>query len=135
MREIRFRAFDKKNKIIVNVGSIEFTDRIEGRTGCNVFVDGKTTKDSYWLDDGDFELIQFSGMRDKDGINVYEGNICIIDYLGGEKSKGVIEFKHGAFVFQSKEDPSKQVAGWQMIHQCKNLEVIGNIYETPEFLK
>jgi hypothetical protein len=33
---------------------------------------------------------------------------------------------------KSLEDPSKQVAGYGNLFNCKNIEIIGNIYENPE---
>ncbi len=73
------------------------------------------------------------GLKDKNGKEIYEGDICIKPYFRGEKTRGVIEYQHGAFVFMSKEDPSLQVVGWSMIKESET-EVIGNIYENPELI-
>ena len=69
---------------------------------------------------------QFTGLKDKNEKDIFEDDICIVPYLKNEKTIGVIEFKNGAFIFQSKEDPSLQVVGWSLINQ-KQIEVIGNI--------
>lgn len=48
MREIKFKAFCKKENKIYDVQSIEFVDLIEGRTGINVYVGKNVYEDCKW---------------------------------------------------------------------------------------
>ncbi len=88
---------------------------------------------------------QYSGEKDKHGNKLYDGDICVRPYMGDRITKGVIEFRYGAFVFQSKENPAEQVVGWSLIRintgekwddnkNVKDLERIGNIHDNPELL-
>jgi len=68
----------------------------------------------------------FTGLHDKNGKEIYEGDIVAYnkDY-GGDKTFEV-EYKKGGFTIQNA-----------LIGVCKqeSLEVIGNIYENPELLE
>lgn len=128
MREIKFRAKT------INTGNwVESITIAKGTI--------KRKRDDYFfeLDENrwvgvDAKTIgQFTGLMDKNGKEIYEGDFCIVPYLGDEKTRGVIEYKNGAFVFMSKENPSLQVVGWSMIKPSET-EVVGNIFETPELL-
>jgi len=76
------------------------------------------------------ELMQYTGLKDKNGIEIYEGDIVEWEdsineeMYGGEiiYPKETVEFKGGAFY------PVCQMTETEF-------EVIGNIYENPELLK
>ncbi len=123
--ETKFKAFDKRRNKIVNVGSIEFIDRIEGRTGCNVLTDGNKLSDCYWLDKGDFELMQFINSKDKDGTEVYQG--YILEAPSGNK-----------FEVKWYDDEMRWMMFAKYTWYNMNMElhkVVGNIYTNPELLK
>lgn len=135
-REIKFRAWDKTYKRMnykVQVGNTDYAD--QNYTCNSIWVDYGDRKSIGWMnaDEKCIDLMQFTGLIDKNGKEIYEGDFCIVPYLGDEKTRGVIEYKNGAFVFMSKENPSLQVVGWSMIKPSET-EVVGNIFETPELL-
>lgn len=103
MREIKFRAWDFKNKEI-----IEDAMTLNGTL--------------FYKDNPNFVLLQFTGLKDKNGKEIFEGDIVKFKVIGGER-KEVIIFEDGCFL-----------AGSFYLNR-KDVEIIGNIYENPELLE
>ncbi len=116
-REIKFRAWDKKNLII--------------RTW-NWLLDCVYTKQFYLFEDNNFIFQQFTGLLDKHGKEIYEGDIIKASW-NSEKINddriGVIKDIRAVDWYMSD--------GFLAGHDESNYgnrEIIGNIYENPELL-
>ena len=121
MREIKVRAFDKKYKRMYY-----------SETG-NVFLD-----DSEWKIERIFEnsdhieyvlvdgkkvfLMQYTGLKDKNGVEIYGGDIVTTEGCHGET---IVSWDTEllAWVLPRHQDES--------LYNQKGFEVIGNIYENP----
>ena len=118
MREIKFRAWDKLNKEMFNVESINFQER-------KVYRDIVSYRKF-----NDIELMQYTGLKDKNGKEIYEGDI-LFESFGEEYFKVV--FEDGSFRAEFKGDFDEYSFDLMDVNlQC--CEVVGNIYENSELL-
>ena len=102
MREIRFRAWDKKTKSMFNNA---YVDLNYGK------LELQMVKDAI--------LLQYTGLKDKNGKEICEGDI--------------VDLGDGAEVKWSQETGAWIVGDWLL---CKKIvEIIGNVYENPELLE
>ena len=123
MREIKFRAWDVDNKTWINLWILRFTKDGEVMAVEELSGDG----DSDIFAPGQIVLCQFTGLKDKNGKEIYEGDIL---YNEEWKTKTEVKFKEGAFnpLVEIESDETT----WSLPDE---FEVIGNIYENPELLR
>lgn len=117
LREIKFRAWDKKKKKLYNealtIGNVGFG---EGSVMITEVVE--KGNELIWM--------QFTGLKDKNGKDIYEGDIVKCLTANGYKNFEVIfQERLGMFVIQDVSP----------LFDFKPLEKIGNIYENKELLK
>jgi len=126
MRELKFRAWWKDTK--------RFLDGDEWYMTCS------GAKHLHYAvlpyNDDDFIIEQYTGLKDKNGKEIYEGDIILEKWFDkdahwGEDRVGKCEYFEGSF--------GCWFAGGRMIQlgmfPIGNIEVIGNIHENPELLE
>lgn len=155
-REIKFRVWDKTKKLISPVAQIRYADDGFAKT-LTIYPAPFEYKKSYMLVDGENGiLMQFTGLKDKNGKEIYEGDIVkgIVkfpqltlhqnDKNSNFKMCGYVTYDFCGFrlkVIQSlsQEDREGMVNYFDFIgnygETFEEIEVIGNIYENPELLK
>ena len=128
MREIKFRAWLKEERKMVNVETLFI--------GINRLCFGNfKTEDLFFRDFEEVELMQYTGLKDKNSKEIYEGDIVLIKL--DETStwyKTVVGFKKGAFIADliDKED---YVYIFHHGFTGDDFEIIGNVYENKNLLE
>jgi len=129
MREIKFRAWDGEKMH----SPIEWSNN--GVSYPNEYIHDNCPNEGnlallYNIGRGGVEMLQWTGLIDKYGVEIYEGDIIKLYGLPNARFQAVFK--------------NQYMGGWILMHKKhevslgardKNeLEVIGNIYENPELL-
>lgn len=124
MREIKFRAWDVKNKIWVSPLSI----------GINLFGEVIAPEETYLKHNpADLILMQFTGRLDKNGVKIFEDDVLLLkDGRHGEVRLGYDGVKVNMRRPMDKIGSEKFTAIGKLM--ASSSEVIGNIYQHPELL-
>ena len=121
MRELKFRAFiDSKHKM----KEVIYIDTTNKFIGVDLYDEDEMDWDTKMFVFNQVELMQYTGLKDKECAEVYEGDIVKI---GG--CIDVIIFENGKFT--TKQSSDKYQSLYNYIDRC---EVIGNIYENEDLL-
>lgn len=118
MENFKYKAWDKENRIMVEVVSINFKSKkiYYGNYGnCVLYFE-------------EAELMQFIGLQDKNNKDIYKGDIF---HLGDENIKYTVVWHDTGFM--GAENGSTSFVGLE--HWKDSIEVIGNIYQNPELLE
>lgn len=136
MREIKFRAWDKTRKEMAHVDLMRWNypapaygwnpKYIKLRYRDETF--SREYPIGYESSNPNIIIIQFTGLLDKNGKEIYEGDIIKSDNLFVGDKLLVVGFQDGCFIAKRKE------IGLKNIYEQK-IEVIGNIYENKDLLK
>lgn len=129
MRELKFRAWDKQEKQMMKVSAISLENKEIGV---------KDFRTYHFFRIKNIELMQYTGLKDKNGTEIYEGDI--VQYH--PRHNGVPYRVYWANESAKFLIGRKGVVGQELSSVMYNLdtgrialEVIGNIHENPELLE
>lgn len=129
MREIKFRAWAKKEKEFVP-SNIEWSISSEGLF-CFTGEGGGLI--SY---DEDYKLMQFTGLHDRNGKEIYEGDIlCDVVERGKEQPTFLYKVEWADDIGPGWFSMAPRGRCFLKEMRMSLYEIIGNIYENPELLK
>lgn len=115
MREIKFRAWDKETQSLRYVLVVDWLNGL-------VDLDSGLIERQF----DEVELMQSTGLKDKNGVEIYDGDI-LKAYLNNTMYIGKVYYEDGQW-FGACDYLDYAVA-------YSGAEVIGNIYENPELLE
>ncbi|CUK50361.1 TPA: hypothetical protein U0G34_002916 [Listeria monocytogenes] len=125
MRAIGFRAFVKETKKMLPVTDLCFNEIVAvGVSGCG---NAKCTLCVDWYNFDDVLLMQYTGLKDKNGKKIFEGDIVdisVYDRLDWSSIKGKVVFLNGAWLV---EDVGHFAITLQS--ETNEIEIIGNVHE------
>jgi len=82
------------------------------------------------------KLMQFTGLHDVNGVEIYESDVVSMWYAPQAKCKGVISFTDGCFVFETNEAKPLNCPAHDCVNKRGNFfTVIGNVHQNPELLE
>lgn len=132
MREFKFRIWDPFNENMMNQEDDRYLDSLS-----KIWVDFDILKEG----ENDPIMMQFTGLQDKNGVDIYEGDI-LSDWV--KTDEGLIKSHNQVFwnLFTASyhldhsfnQDKSSSRELWQEINDFK-YKISGNIYQNPELLK
>lgn len=148
MREIKFRAWDTKTSRYLNPwGDEKAGFHLFGETMCFDLIGQQICdpeKGTYLLRFNDLVIEQYTGLKDVNGKEIYEGDwlrFSIFDYNGSDTQyHGCVVFTGTRFMIWNQPDNEfyGSDGGFDLddvYMQDDEIEIIGNLHETPELLE
>ena len=149
MRTIKFRGKNEKNGEWEHgfFAYLHIPDKIDSgqitigyQSIPSIFNDGEGYREgSYWKTVVQKTVGQFTGLKDMNGTDIYEGDIVDLDFIlydpwdDGEETlepmRCVVEYGDFGFFFKKEEDL------YYSLNDVENIKVIGNIHDNPELLE
>ncbi|MEA5157525.1 YopX family protein [Lactiplantibacillus plantarum] len=119
---IKFRAWNQIDSEYINeINAVMSLD------GSHIWWDINDSGEMKYEDDpGNYKLEQFTGLKDVNGNEIYEGDI-----LENRKYRSIVKFANGKFL----ADVVGTISRFDLIGETHGSKVIGNVHENPELLE
>ncbi|EFU91139.1 YopX family protein [Enterococcus faecalis] len=118
----KFRAWDKKTKKVRDVLVIDWLNGLVDLSEGNIDYDIEN----------DVILMQSTGLKDKNGVEIFEGDLVYYIPFESHINNSIIVFEKGSFC--KKMLRNGKLTSVKFI-DSEEYEVIGNIHENPELLE
>lgn len=128
MQEIKFRAWDKDKREMRDVTGINWYDEY-------IWVD-ETPMSGDKLPIESTPLMQYTGLKDKNGKEIYEGDVVRLDEYEDGMGEWQVVFDEASFFLEqlgAGDEVRCEILG--TCDSTKDVEIIGNIYDNPDLIK
>ena len=127
-REIKFRAYHKERKEMFEIASIDFEEKKAALSNGIIKLLN--------VDFKQFELLQYTGLKDKNGKEIYEGDIIKYKFPYDKRIKHIspVKFLETEASFGIKDRYENEIPLYTASSN-NYFEVIGNIYENKNLLE
>jgi uncharacterized phage protein (TIGR01671 family) len=122
-REIKFRVWNDEWVMMIQkeIYGLKFDETgIFSIQWINETTDGQEHKE-VWENSEYLKIMQYTGLKDKNGKEIYEGDVC--------NDGSVVQFIGGRYILMYKDKTF-----WEDLMGSED-EIIGNVYENPELIK
>ncbi|EGO5849304.1 hypothetical protein IV406_03290 [Enterococcus faecalis] len=124
----KFRAWDKRENTMRDVAVLHFTKG------------GKVNSIEYWKTPSELKsyhvrnlvLMQSTGLKDKNGVEIFEGDVLYYDPFKTHMNDSIVVFEKGSFC--KKTIRNGKLTSVRFI-DSEEYEVIGNVWDNPELLE
>lgn len=134
MREIKFRAWDKSLNKFLSLEELDISKSLGWAKTQNAF---EIKIKNFMGFPEDTILMQYTGLKDKNGKEIYEGDIAKYEYEIGKHCVADVYFEERTGLHRISCQVSETMAINHilgLIESNRTIEIIGNIYENPELL-
>lgn len=129
---LNFRAWNKATKVMHEADDIVSLNFEEKQFCVKTLFFGQLS----YYDFDDIVLMQSTGLVDKNGKEIFEGDILAVEADDEVVNVNVLwDKKHALFIFKSKKYNEKELLAELVEDNACPIEIIGNIYKNPELLK
>ncbi|EAD8318973.1 YopX family protein [Listeria monocytogenes] len=126
MRAIEFRAFVKRKKEMFPVTDLRFNRYEKDAVAVSGCGDPYCTMCDDWYNFDDVLLMQYTGLKDKNGKKIFEGDVGWDEH---NECYGVVKFEDAKFLYLW-ENIAENL--WEV---ADDIEICGNIHENLDLLE